>query len=133
MTLSRQDAPGIMAVIAFSADFGHDPQALEKDATSLLVPQDVLVDCLVAYGEGTMLPQMVGDLLRAPFGLQEAHDDLPLAFRELGSTPCAPTARRGTAVRDLSPVAVVMGCPVPGKLTADRARVTAQLQRYLGL
>ena len=45
---------------------GDDSQMLNESASISLVLIDVLVDSFVADGEGTVDPQVVGDLLRAP-------------------------------------------------------------------
>ncbi len=49
---------------------GNDSQVLNESAAVSLVVVDVLVDGLVAEGEGSVNPEVVGDLLWTPVLLQ---------------------------------------------------------------
>jgi len=70
MTLSRKDSPGIPGFVEFSVGLGDDAQMPKEAAAVSLVLVYVLVDGLVADGEGSMLAQPIGDLLRTPVLLQ---------------------------------------------------------------
>ena len=56
---------------------GHDSQVLKQSASAPLLIVDVLVDGLVAYGEGSVDPEVVGDLLGAQVLFQQSDDVIP--------------------------------------------------------
>ena len=102
--------------------FGDDTQVLDQGASASLVLVDVLVDCLVTDGEGSVDSQVVGDLFRAPVLLQQSNDAFPKVRGQVEAASLALPSSRCIAVGQVRTVSTINKFLVAFKFPTDSTR-----------
>ena len=133
MAFAGEDSSGILLVVTFSALFGHDSHVGVKVATTLLVPENELVDRLVRDRERSMCREVSRDLLWAPFLANVVADQAPLGLGEVSSASSATAPGSGIAVGDLCPVDPVMSIWIPVAFTTNGRTVPSDGPCDLGV
>ncbi len=85
----------------------------------LLVPEDVLVNGLMADREICVPHEVISDLLWTPFLLQPKDDLLPLLGREVGSPTFSASSCSGIAMCQLCAVVGIVVGSIARELAAD--------------
>ena len=99
---------------------------LNESPSISLVLIDVLVDSLVTDGEGSVDPQVVGDLLRAPVLFQQSNDGFPEVRSQVEATSFPFTPGSGIAVGEVRAILTIDELLVAFKFPRNRTRGTLE-------
>ena len=130
--LSSQPSALFMGAVALAV-LRSLPQVPPEITSCAFVAPDVLVDRLMADPEQATSGKPAADLFRAEISAQQILDHAPLLCGELAvlaSTP-SPSIRR--FLRPKGPVRAVRVRTVAAHLAVERAAITAEQPRHLGL
>ena len=111
---------------------GDDSQVLNESASISLVIVDVLVDGLVTEGEGSVNPQVVGDLLWTPVQFQQSDDVFPEVRGEMKAASFAFPSGGCIAVGQIRSILTVDELLVALKFPGDRTRGTLESPGNIG-
>jgi hypothetical protein len=111
---------------------GSDSQVLNESAAISLVIVDVLVDGLVTEREGSVNPQVVGDLLWTPVQFQQSDDVFPEAGGKMKAAPFAFPSGGCIAMGQICTILAVDELFVALKFPADSTRGTIESPGNIG-
>jgi len=105
---------------------------LNESAAISLIIVDVLVDGLVTEGEGSVNPQVVGDLLWTPVQFQQSDDVFPEVGGEMKATSFASPSGGCIAVGQIRTILAVDELFVAFEFPADRTWGTIESPGNIG-